>query len=281
MWWMAVAGAAVNQISGFIQSQKEQERIKRQKAMEAEAYRYQQQYGSASYNLQREQSREELGIQKNRLAEAMGADMSGYNLALEGQALDVQGARISLADSAGMARAAQGAGGTRGGGGLERRIEYQERAFDRQLDLQQRGNSLSLQNMTRQYTNQFDDIGRELASWDPGGYRYRAKSLSDTYAEQMQGLKMRGYDQAIDDAKYTFGDFLFSGLSGAASGASFGQQLGGLVEQMGGGGGGQGGGGASYSLPSGQNYMPDYNNQLGVNNDLFWKNRNAWYGRGV
>jgi hypothetical protein len=228
----ALVGGAIGGISLWQQGEQEKRRIEQQRALEKQAYKYQTAYNDGSFSLQRLQSLETLGIQKNRLAEAFNADVSGFNLGLEGQALQNQAARISLADNAGMALAQQGMSGTKGSDTLQRRIDYQESSYNRQLDLQQKSNSFSLQDMGRRYTNQFDDIGREIDSWNPGGYRMLAKDLSDVYARNMHDLKMRGYDAAVANAEASPLDYLTGVLGGAVQGASFGMQIDSLKQQV-------------------------------------------------
>jgi hypothetical protein len=265
-WWMAVAGAAINQYSSWKQSTQGQDELRRQRRLAEQQYQYQREYNDASFNLARDTARADLSVAGNRLAQAYGADMAAFNLGLEGQAMENQRARFDLADSEGAARAGQGMSGTRGNDALERRIDYQTRSFDRQTELRQRSNSHAVNDMTRSYSYQFDDIGRELDSWSAGGYRRKEKALSDTYAAQTHGLQMAEFDRAISDAGFTFLDFLESGLTGAAQGMGFGSQLGELKDQR------QSGGGGGVTLPQAQNYMTDYNNSLGINRGSFWNN---------
>ena len=227
----AVIGAAAGGISTYSRSQREQEQLRQQRAMARVAYGYEREYSQNTWNLQRSEALETLGIQKNRLAQAFNMDVAGFNLGLEGQAQQNQAAQVSLADSKGMALAQQGMSGVKGSDALQRRIEFSENQFERQLDIQDRGNSLAMQNMTTQYSNQFSDIGREIASWQPGGYRTQAKSLSDVYAEQMHGLQMQGYKQAISNAQAGPLDYLTGMLGGAFSGANFGASMNRLNEQ--------------------------------------------------
>jgi len=225
MWWMALAGAIAGQASYLKGIDDNRKEISRQRNMAERAYGYDTAYKQGAFNLQKREALETAGIARNRLAGAFGADVKGFNLGLEGQALQNQDARIALADSAGMALAAQGAGGTRGSDGLRKQLDYAETSFSRQADLQGRGNSLAIQNMARQYTNEFADIGREIDSWGPGGYRYQANELGKAYAKNMHGLQMEGYDQAYKDAGFNVLDFLTAGLGGAGTGAGYGAQI--------------------------------------------------------
>ena len=235
----AAIGAAAGGISVFQRSRRERERIAQQKQMAQEAFRYRQAFEESAWNLQRTHALDELGIQSGRLAQAFNMDMDAFRQGLEGQALQNRAARVSLADNAGMAQVQQGASGTRGSDSLQRRIDFHEGQFDRQLDLQARGNSLFLQNMTTQYSNQFNDIGREIDSWSAGGFRYEGRSLSNAYAANMHGLQMRGFQWEKDNARAGPLDFLTGLLGGAASGANFGSMLGDFSNQ----------GGALPSLP--------------------------------
>ena len=233
MWWMALAAAVAGGASYLWSSYKNQKEIERQRGQAQKEYDYQKQYNDAAFNLQREESLESLGIQRNRLAQAFDTDLEGFNLGLEAQAYRAQDARIGLADSAGMALAQQGASGVRGSDTLQRRIDYAQTSFDRQLDLQDRGNSLTARDIAAQYTNSFNDIGREIDSWNPGGYRYRAKELGDVYGERMFGLRTEEYDFAYKDAGFDIMDFLGATLGGAAAGAGFGGQIDSLIDQSG------------------------------------------------
>jgi hypothetical protein len=91
-----------------------------------------------------------------------------------------------------------------------------------------------MQNMAAQYSNTFSDIGREVSSWRPGGYRHESKTLSDAYEKNMYGLQMQGYKDAMDsmnDPLNTTFDYLTGSLGGAYQGASFGMQLDNLHDQ--------------------------------------------------
>jgi hypothetical protein len=103
--------------------------------------------------------------------------------------------------------------------------------LSRQLEIQRSQKSLDAQNLARQYSGEFDDIGRELDSWTSTGYRARGQALENQYARRMHELQMGQYDQAISDAQFTFGDFLYAGLTGAAQGMGFAAQINGLKEQ--------------------------------------------------
>lgn len=236
MGFGAAAGGALGLAAVGMGKQREAEEIARQKGYAQKAYGYKTAYDQGMFNLQKGEALEAAGMARNRLADAFGADIEGFNLGLEGQALQSQGARIALGDSEGMALAAQGASGTRGSGSLQRRLDYAENSLNRQLDLQDRGNSLSMQNMARQYSNQFADIGREIDSWGPGGYRHEANELGKTYAEQMHGLQIKGYEDAeadIYDPRYQWMDYLTGIFGGMGQGASFGKKVGQLAAQVG------------------------------------------------
>jgi hypothetical protein len=228
-----LAGGLIGGASTYFQHEDQQNQIRKKQGLAEQAYGYQGVYQDQSFSLQKERALEDLDIQQNRLAQALGADVAGFNLGLAGQAQTNQAARISLASNAGATQAWQGASGTRSNDALQRNINYEETALSRQMNLQQRSNSLALTNMTRQYSNQFNDIGREIDSWNPGGYRYQAKELSDIYAKQMHNLNMEEYNQAIADAAATPLDYLAGILGGAREGTSFAMQIAGLSQQKG------------------------------------------------
>jgi hypothetical protein len=270
---LMVAGAAIGAAAGLFStwsgSREEQKRLRQQKALEQEAYALQKAYQDNTYSLQKNESLRGLGVQQNRLAQAMGADLGAYNRGLEGQALGNMDARISLSDSAGMALAQQGMSGVRGSDTLERRIAYQENAFDRGMELQGRENSAALQNMTRQYSYRFDDLGREMDSWEEGGYRHTAKAVSDLYGYQTHQLKMKGYDQAIAGAEAGVLDYLSGMLGGAAQGAAFGRQVGQMVQQW-------PGSEAAAPVTGAQDYQTNYSNPLGINFASFFDPQNVF-----
>ncbi|MCL2832097.1 MAG: hypothetical protein FWD78_02910 [Treponema sp.] len=218
MWWLLGAGIGV--ASTFLQSEKDKERIRQQQDMARQSYEYEREYNSNMFSLQRKQSLDNLALQDSRLAQALGMDVTGMNLNLENQAMQKQAAQVSLADSKGMALAEQGASGVKGSDTLQKRIDFADSQLARQFDLQNRGTTLALQNMTTQYSNQSNDIARERQSWGPGGYRSEAKALSDTYAQNMHGLQMKGYEQAIKNAQPGVFDYITGAMNGASSGLS-------------------------------------------------------------
>ena len=245
-------GAINGGLSFLGENNKRHKELDWQEGQAKEQYKLQQDYKDSMWSLQRGEALETLGIQKNRLAEAFGADVAGFNLGLEGQAMQAMQARAAMADESGIARAAQGASGTKGSGTLERRIGFQEGMFNQQLDLQDRANSLAMQGMARQYTNTFDDIGREVGSWGPGGWRSEAKGLEDAYGRGIYDLQMEGFGHVRQDLRDNFfTDLLFSTLGGAQSGAAFGAQVA-YLQSMGGLGGGTASGGGSPSMPWGK-----------------------------
>ena len=227
MWWLALAGvgAGIGMISYLRDNDKKQKEIDRQRSAASLSYNYQKEYSDSTFALQRDEALKTLGIQRDRLAEAFDTDLEGFNLGLEGQALQNHTGNVSLADSAGMALAAQGASGTRGSDTLQKQIDFRETQFARQTDLQNRDNSLAIQSMTRQHANQLGDIGREEDSWKFGGYRYNAKTLSDEYAKNMFDLQMDEYDHAYKESGFDFLDFMTAGFSGASSGMSLGNSI--------------------------------------------------------
>ena len=225
-------GAAVGGVSTIVQGEKSRRQIEAQRGLAEAAYIAQQGYSNNAYNLQRNESLASLARQKNRLAHAFGMEMQGINLGMERQAMQSQAALIAHGDSAGMALAQQGMSGAKGSGALQQRIDYHSSQLNSQLALQNRGDSLSMQNTAAQYSNQFNDIGREIDSWGRGGYRYQAQQLANEYGQAMHGFQMAGYDQAIRDAQPTALDYITSMVGGFASGASMGMQLEGLGQQM-------------------------------------------------
>jgi hypothetical protein len=187
-------------------------------AKEKEQIRQQQAYNNKKWEIEKAEATAQLGIQNARLGLNLADDVGQFNLGLQGQALQTGAAQVSLEQSIGAAQAQQGMSGTRGNAGLDTNIAYQRDQFDAQVGLQNQGNSLAMQDMSRQYSYQFNDIGREMDSWQTGGYRSEMHNLDDWYTAQ-------GFDIAMDNATPTAFDWISAGFGGAASGANFGKTL--------------------------------------------------------
>jgi hypothetical protein len=229
---LGLGGAAIGALSTYLGKEKEKEGLERQQKQARQQYEYQRQYQDNLYNLQRGEAQKQGAIQTNRLAQSLGADTKALNMSLEEQALQAQDAQIAQASSVGEARAAAAMSGARGSAALDKQIAYQQNRFARQQSIQNRAATLGVESMARQYSNQFNDIGRELESWNEGGYRAQAKSLQDTYSQQVYQLQQQGYEDAINDVYGNWLDTTLDFSLGALSGFSTGSTLGFSLEKM-------------------------------------------------
>jgi hypothetical protein len=226
-------GAVSSIISTSQRAKEEQENIRWKQQQAQQQYQYQQQYSNQQWDINKQESLTQLGIQKNRLAQSFNADLQGFNLGVQSQAYATTAARIEQAQGAGEALAAQGMSGVSGSNTLSRQLQYGNNALERQIGLQDSQNMLTMQNMTRQYSYNFEDIGREMESWEEGGYRNELREAEQEYQENMFGLEMKGYEYAYQNAEPTFMDYAAGILGGASSGASFGSQIQGFIDQIG------------------------------------------------
>jgi hypothetical protein len=217
---LLLAGLAVSAGAGFLgsiaggisrktQAEEEQAAIRKAQALR-------QEYSDRSFALQKGEALSQLGTQRNRLTESLGVDLSQFNLGVQNQALQTGAAQVSMEQSIGLSQAQQGMSGTRGNAAADINNQYQRNQFDSQVALQNQANSMAVQDMGRQYSYQFDDIGREMDSWQTGGYRAETKALEDWYAGQQAG-------NAWSDAAMTDADWWNAAFGGFAFGASFGQ----------------------------------------------------------
>jgi hypothetical protein len=235
--WAAIVGGVLGAVSGgistFMQGEEAEDNYDDQSAMLEAKYQYGVQYNDASFDLQRKQTLQNLNVQKNRLAETFGADLSHFNLGVQNQAFQNQQDQLALADSTGSALAAQATSGTKGSNTLAMRVQAAQDNFNDQLAMQDQNNIAALQNTARQYSYQFDDIGRQMEDWESGGYYVRQKGLQDTYNAQLHDLEMQGLKNAYADATPTFMDYMNNILGGSLQGASAGSGVGGMLGQMG------------------------------------------------
>jgi hypothetical protein len=193
------AGALVGAAAGYFSKKREYKQANEQLDWEQQqnqsAFDYRKKQSDSMFNLQKQKQLEELGLQKNRLAQALGADVQAFNMGAEQQALQAQANRVGLADESGMAQAMQGASGTRGNASTDMKIGFHEGQARRVEDILAQAQSMDASNMMRQYSNSFNDIGREMESWETGGYWMRQKEIGDTYARQMHGLDTEAYNR--------------------------------------------------------------------------------------
>jgi hypothetical protein len=216
----------------FQQSDAEKEKLREEKTLASLGYQYQTDYGNEQFSLQQEQHEENYGIGTQRLAQTVSSESAQANIAMQGQTRQNLSAMLSMADSEGSANAQAAQSGVKGSSTLGMRLNAQQNAFSSAVAQQNQSNEQSIQNMATRYSNSFEDLGRQLESWEPGGYNYQSQQNTNEYNQNMFNLKMQGYDNAISDATPNWMDVASAGLSGAAQGAGFGNVVGGLFSQV-------------------------------------------------
>jgi hypothetical protein len=220
----AAGGAGMGLWSAGLERQKKQEALQRQKEQAWNQYELGKAYSDQQYGINMTEAQTGLAIQSRRLNEDVGSSVDQFNTGLLAQAYGIQNAQIQTASSVGASRAAEGMSGTRGNGANELMRAYEQTSLDRNMALQYEQNDQALGGMITQANRGMQDISRERASWDPGGYRYESKTAQDSYNRQMAELGQSDFDWAIDHAS-SWEDYAVSALSGASSGLGFADSL--------------------------------------------------------
>jgi hypothetical protein len=211
-------GAGTGLVSTFLSGKKQQAQIAQQKKMAWDQYLLGQNYADKQWGINRQEAKTSLGIQRSRLDQSVDQSMGQFNLGLLGQAYGMQDAQIQAASNVGASIAAEGMSGTRGNAANGLMRAYEMQSLERNIDLQQRDNSLVLQGMMGQASNAAADISRESASWDKGGYRYSQKAAQDDYNRGMAELGQANFDWAIAEAKPGWMDYAVGMFGGMGSG---------------------------------------------------------------
>jgi hypothetical protein len=214
---LAIAGGFTGWLSADSERKKKQEELQRQKEQAWEQYELGKAYSDQQYAINRTEAHTNLAIQSRRLDEDVDSSVDQFNTGLLAQAYGRQNARIETASSIGASRAAEGMSGTRGNGANELMRAYEQKSLDRNIDLQYRQNGQALSGMITGANRGLQDINRERASWDPGGYRYESKTAQDAYNLQLAELGQNNFDWAIQHASSPE-EYALSILSGASSG---------------------------------------------------------------
>ncbi|MDR0732253.1 MAG: hypothetical protein LBF63_11330 [Treponema sp.] len=212
-------GGVTGWLSADTERRKKQEQLQRQKEQAWAKYELGKAYSDQQYGINRTEAHTGLAIQQRRLDEDVDSSIGQFNTGLLAQAYGIQNARIETASSIGASRAAEGMSGTRGNAANELMRAYEQTSLDRNIDLQYQQNDEALSGMITQANRGMQDISRERASWDPGGYRYQSKAAQDDYNLKMAQLGQSDFDWAINNAA-GWEDYALSALSGASSGLS-------------------------------------------------------------
>ena len=223
---VAGAGALIGGISSLIGNSKQQKQLTQQKEAAWDQYLAGKTYSDQQYAIQERSAREDLAVQRNRLTQSVDASLDELNTGLLGQAYGIQSAQIQTASALGASLAAEGAGGTRGNAANGLMRAYEQRSLDRNIQLQTEQNTRALNTLTTQASNAAQDIRREQASWDKGGYRYELKEAQDAYNLKTAQLGQNSFDFNLDQIRSnTALDFLGGMFSGVSSGMSLGNSI--------------------------------------------------------
>jgi len=232
MWWMAVApliGAALGGWAGYAsvrqREKEEKDALKQQKETAWQQYLYGKQAGDEQFSIQKGEALSQLNVQKKNLDAQLGMSIDDYNTALMAQAFGVQDARIQAGSAIGGSLASEAMSGTRGNAANETVRAYASQGLERNIEIQDRQNKGQLDKMIAGANMTADAVGREKASWMPGGYRVRMKEAQDAYNLNIANLGQDNFDWHIDQATPTFTDYFTGIMGGASSGAKFGGRV--------------------------------------------------------
>jgi hypothetical protein len=231
------AGAGVGLFSTAVESKNARKQLLQQKELAWSQYLLGQEYSDTQFALQRGEAAGQLVLQRRRLDEGVDRSLAQFNAGLLGQAYAAQDAQIQTASAIGASVAAEGASGTRGssGGGLMR--AYQRQSLDRSLALQEQQNALGLAGLAADASNARQDMGRELASWKAGGFRFESKQAQDAYNKSVAELGQTDFDWRIGHAAAGWEDYLLGAFGGASSGIGLGSSAYGFSQSFDGVGG--------------------------------------------
>jgi hypothetical protein len=213
----AAGGAGIGLWSAGNEEQKKRDELQRQKESAWNKYELGKAYSDQQYGINRNEAQVGLAIQEQRLGQDVDSSVDQFNTGLLAQAYGIQNAQIQTASNIGASRAAEGMSGTRGNNANELMRAYEQTSLDRNIGLQYRQNDQALSGMMTQANRGIQDISRERASWDPGGYRYQSKQAQDDYNRQMAQLGQDDFDWAMDHVM-GWEDYAVSALSGASTG---------------------------------------------------------------
>ncbi|MDR1109059.1 MAG: hypothetical protein LBL19_08500 [Spirochaetaceae bacterium] len=233
----SLVGAGMGWWSADKQRREKQAELERQKRVAWDQYELGKAYSDQQYTINRTEAHSGLAIQERRLDQDVDSSIGQFNTGLLGQAYGIQDAQIQTASGIGASRAAEGMSGTRGNEANELVRAYAQQGLDRNIGLQYQQNDQALSGMITQANRGVQDISRERASWDAGGYRYESKAAQDSYNRQMAEMGQSEFDWAIANASSPE-DYAMSILGGASSGLSLASSLYGAMDFMGGGSGG-------------------------------------------
>lgn len=230
MFWLAAILPALGAIGGGIagyasvmqRGDEEKAALKQQKDSAWKQYEYGKAHGDRMFGIQKAEALENLGVQRKNLDEQVGLSTDEYNTALLAQAFGIQDARIQTGSAIGASLAEEGASGVRGSATGDKIRAYALQGLERNIEAQDRQNAGQLNRMIAGANMTAGAIGREEASWMPGGYRMQQKDAQDSYNLNVANLGQDNFQWQIDNAAPTDLDKFVGVMSGMQSGFSLG-----------------------------------------------------------
>ena len=222
MWALALIGLGVGIWSAYSQGQREQANLQQQQQSAWQQYQYGKEYSDQTFDLQKGEALENLGVQRKNLDTQVGLATDDYNTALLAQAFGIQDARIQTGSAVGASLVNEAASGVRGSATNEKIRAYASQSLERNIEVQDKQNANYLNRMITGANMTVDAIGREEASWMPGGYRVQQKAAQDAYNQNIALLGQDNFNWAISQATPGFLDYFTSAMGGMSSGMSLG-----------------------------------------------------------
>jgi hypothetical protein len=223
MWWLAI-GAAVGAIAGGVstwqKSEREKAALKQQKDSAWKQYQYGKEYSDQMFGLQKGEALENLGVQRKNLDTQVGLSTDDYNTALLAQAFGIQDARIQTGSAVGASLVNEAASGVRGSATGDKIRAYASQSLERNIEVQDKQNANYLNRMITGANMTADAIGREEASWMPGGYRVQQKAAQDAYNQNIALLGQSDFNWRIEQSQPGFLDYFTGAMGGASTGMS-------------------------------------------------------------
>jgi hypothetical protein len=214
----ALAGAAAGAIGTMQSGKREQEALERQKDSAWQQYLLGKEYGDRQFALQKGEALGQLDAQQRNLDAQLGLSVNDYNTALLAQAFGIQDARIQTGSAVGASVAAEAAGGTRGNAANEMARSYAAQGLERNIEAQERQNKDSLNRMAAGANLSLSAIGRERASWQPGGFRVLEKAARDDYNRGLARLGQSDFSWQMSQAAPAGLDYFTNMMGGAQQG---------------------------------------------------------------
>jgi hypothetical protein len=224
-------GALIGGISQIDQNRRLKQQSEAELKRQTDLFEAQQRARQEQFNLQKSEAQKQGQFALQRLNQAVGINTQQFNLGLAQQANQNRVAAYNQGQNIGQAQSILAASGVRGDEASNLSLEFNQNVYNRNMELQQQSNSLALQNQLTQYTNTFEDIGRELSSWDVGGYKFESFAMGQRQASEQFSINRDYAQNQISQIGSNPWDWMAAGLQGAIQGANFAGNIYGLQMQ--------------------------------------------------